>query len=212
MAKNQCLSCQFSSAAHHFLPNRVAHVKQLRTQIQNKTLSNVESKPGVYRWWFPEDEWDIIRNVFDDPSLIDDSKLLKDTINDVKYVALYIGKSKKLKRRIKQHVEGPDRHSTLRRSIKATLRPNSNGKNAIDHCLDKCYWEWCHCSNYNKVEREELYQQNISYPLNIKDNRTVSPKWIANLKQLRKKSSHVKSSSKCKTANNRQNIPNGSAH
>lgn len=186
MAKNQCLSCQFSSAAHHFLPNRVAHVKQLRTQIQNKTLSNVESKPGVYRWWFPEDEWDIIRNVFDDPSLIDDSKLLKDTINDVKYVALYIGKSKKLKRRIKQHVEGPDRHSTLRRSIKATLRPNSNGKNAIDHCLDKCYWEWCYCPCPDTREVAELHQHKIAYPLNIKDNYTVSPKWIANLKRLRK--------------------------
>lgn len=186
MAKNQCLSCQFSSAAHHFLPNRVAHVKQLRTQIQNKTLSNVESKPGVYRWWFPEDEWNEIRKAFQKPSLIDDSALLKEEIYGQLYVALYIGKSKKLKRRIKQHIEGPDRHSTLRRSIKAILHHYPNGTITVNQCLDKCYWEWCYCSCPDSREVAELHQQKIAYPLNIKDNFTVSSEWIANLKRLRK--------------------------
>lgn len=184
MAKKKTNPCsQILGTTHPFKMHNIISVTHLRQLMNSRPFVLVDSSPGVYRWWFPKDE---LSNTFGEFG----EQLCKfaytENIDGKEYIALYFGKGKKLKNRIRQHVIGHSRYSTLRRSIKAILHHYSNGTINVDQCLDKCYWEWDYFPNPEEVEMAELCQKTIAYPLNIQDNHTVSTEWIANLKRLRK--------------------------
>ena len=170
-------------------------VAELRQKVTLRQ-SAVESHPGVYRWWFPEEKADELLKLFKNHILLKDKKLQKRKINGKMYVALYFGISNDMCRRIRWHIRGPFRSSTLRRTLRAILAPNVNDDTAasiVNQWLDKCYWEWDYTDTVERagqLETAELAQQEFAYPLNISKNETMPAAWVAELKNLRATSPH----------------------
>lgn len=195
MEKRTTKPCSQSSGTVHPMPqNNIISSTQLRQQIEQNSLTCIDSKPGVYRWWFPEDLVKQIFEVLSNLKLPQHFKLQEMKIDRIVYVALYFGMSGDLGKRIRQHVKGPFSSSTLRRTLRAILAHDvRNGKRAseiVNDCINKCYWQWDTTVNEEaakKIEKGELCQQNFAYPLNIQGNHTVLPTdWLTNLKRLRK--------------------------
>ena len=162
----------------------------IRQQIQNR-CSEVEKRPGVYRWWFPKSEAKKLLANFKNRTLIDDRKLQERSIQGAPYLALYFGISNDMSRRIRWHIRGPFKSSTLRRTLRAIIAPDADDKTAeaiVNKLIDSCFWEWEYTETVDRAEcreTEELAQHKFAYPLNISKNNTVPPEWIAELKQLR---------------------------
>lgn len=162
----------------------------IREQILNRR-SEVEKLPGVYRWWFPKSEAKKLLANFKNRTLIDDRKLQERSIQGAPYLALYFGISNDMSRRIRWHIRGPFKSSTLRRTLRAIIAPDADDKTAeaiVNKLIDSCFWEWEYTETVDRAEcreTEELAQHKFAYPLNISKNNTVPPEWIAELKQLR---------------------------
>ena len=173
----------------------IIHVNELR-QLTAARQSAVEKRPGVYRWWFPKDDADELLAHFKNRVLLKDVKLQERKINGMQHVALYFGISNDMSRRIRWHIRGPFRSSTLRRTLRAILAPNDNDDTAasiVNQWLDKCYWEWDYTDTVESAEQletAELAQHEFAYPLNISKNETMPAAWIAELKNLRANSPH----------------------
>ena len=173
----------------------IIHVNELR-QLTAARQSAVEKRPGVYRWWFPKDDADELLAHFKNRVLLKDVKLQERKINGMQHVGLYFGISNDMCRRIRWHIRGPFRSSTLRRTLRAILAPNVNDDTAasiVNQWLDKCYWEWDYTDTVESAEQletAELAQHEFAYPLNISKNETMPAAWIAELKNLRANSPH----------------------
>lgn len=170
-------------------------VAELRQQMALRQ-SMVEKCPGVYRWWFPKDKADDLLAHFENYILLKDKRLQERRINGNPYVALYFGISSEMSRRIRWHIRGPFKSSTLRRTLRSIIAPNDGDETAasiVNQWLDSCYWEWDYTDTTEKAEQletAELAQQKFAYPLNISKNETMPSAWIAELKNLRAKSPH----------------------
>lgn len=188
MAKKTTSPCsQSSSTLHPVQLSNIIPVDQLRQQLEQKSLTNIDQKPGVYRWWFPEEEKDRILGLIGDQTIANQLNLLKRKIGNKEYYALYVGESVDLNQRIQDHVKGPFPKSTFRRTLRAILAQGSSAccdSEIVDNCIDTCYWEWDYFSNQKEVEKAELCQKAFAYPLNIKTNHTVPSDWIAILERL----------------------------
>ena len=162
----------------------------IRELILNR-CSEVEKRPGVYRWWFPKAEAKKLLADFKNRILIDDRKLQERSIQGASYLALYFGISNDMSRRIRWHIRGPFKSSTLRRTLRAIMAPDADDNTAetiVNKLIDSCFWEWEYTETVEQAEcreTEELAQHKFAYPLNISKNNTVPPEWIAELKQLR---------------------------
>ena len=162
----------------------------IRQQIQERHLE-VEKLPGVYCWWFPKQDAEKILSQFSKRHLIPDNSIQIRQIQGETYCALYFGISSDMSRRIRWHICGPFKSSTLRRTLRAIMAPNTDEKNAetiVNRLIDNCYWEWQYTDSTiqaEKKEPDELAQKKFAYPLNISKNNTVPSEWIAELKQMR---------------------------
>ena len=162
----------------------------IRKQILNR-CSEVEKRPGVYRWWFPKAEAKKLLADFKNHALIDARKLQEVSIQGAPYLALYFGISNDMSRRIRWHIRGPFKSSTLRRTLWAIIAPDADDNTAetiVNKLIDSCFWEWEYTETVEQAEcreTEELAQHKFAYPLNISKNNTVPPEWITELKQLR---------------------------
>ena len=162
----------------------------IRQQIQERHLE-VEKLPGVYCWWFPKQDADKILSQFTNRHLIPDNSIQIRQIHGETYCALYFGISSDMSRRIRWHIRGPFKSSTLRRTLRAIMAPNTDEKTAetiVNQLIDNCYWEWQYTDSMElaeKKETDELAQKKFAYPLNISKNKTVPSEWITELKQMR---------------------------
>lgn len=181
---------QSSSTVHPVQLSNIISVAHLRQLINSRPFVLVDSKPGVYRWWFPKKEKDRILGLIGGQKFASQLNLQERQIGRKKYYALYFGESDNLKRRIREHVKEPFAKSTFRRTLRAILAQGSSSccdSEIVDSCIDTCYWEWDYTISKQvaeKIEKGELCQKDIAYPLNIKINRTVPPEWLANLERL----------------------------
>lgn len=170
-------------------------VEILRQQISSRQ-SAVGKRPGVYRWWFPKDKAGELLAHFKSQNSLKGKILQERKINGEQYVALYFGISNDMSRRIRWHIRGPFKSSTLRRTLRAILAPDANDDKAaaiVNQWIDSCYWEWDYTSTAELAEQQEtaeLAQQHYAYPLNISKNETMPSAWIAELKKLRANSPH----------------------
>ena len=98
-----------------------------------------------------------------------------------------------MNRRIRWHINGPFKSSTLRRTLRAIIAPDADEAIAemiVNHLIDNCYWEWEYTETTELAELRELAELNHPdhcYPLNIKDNHSplIPEVWIAELKEKR---------------------------
>lgn len=156
-------------------------------------LSKVKGTTGWYRWWFPENLFNQYLSQIN-PKCKLMCKLRTMTIDDNVYVCLYIGIAVGkggLKKRLRNHLNGPFKNSTLRRTIRAILSQYSNvmiPAQAVDSVLDNCYceYEYTTIQKARCVEKSELSQTDYCYPLNIQGNKTMPHEWIEELKKMRK--------------------------
>jgi hypothetical protein len=83
--------------------------------------------------------------------------------------------------------------STLRQTISALLGKNmTQSECCINKFMDdNCLWEWDYTPNPCQIEKEELSSVEKCYPLNIKENHTVSKNVISKLKKLRKEFKNI---------------------
>ncbi len=170
----------------------IQSVAIMRSQIQARTLE-VEKKPGVYCWWFPEEAAEKILSLFRNSQLVQAMLLQRREIQGEGFVALYFGISNNMNRRIRWHINGPFKSSTLRRTLRAIIAPDADEAIAemiVNHLIDNCYWEWEYTETTKLAELRELAELNHPdhcYPLNIKDNHSplIPEVWIAELKEKR---------------------------
>ena len=164
--------------------------KELRQQMQDKTLC-VEPRPGVYRWWFPIQKATEILCGFKNKDLAQTMNFMTRDIQGDTYIGLYFGISNDMRRRIRWHIIGPFKSSTLRRTLRAIVSPNDDdeaAKTKVNDIIDKCYWEWEYLDSSSQaeaLETTELAQDKFAYPLNISKNKTVPAQWVAELKARR---------------------------
>lgn len=170
----------------------IESVAELRKQLNSKGSFPIKSSPGVYRWWFPKNEAEKLLKKFKSPMQHSGRILQAWNIDGTPYYAIYFGMSSNLRRRIRWHICGPFKKSTLRRTLRALVAPNANEKTAgknVDKLIDSCFLEWQYTSDEKMAkarEKDELNQITFAYPLNIQENRTMSREWIKELKEKRK--------------------------
>lgn len=166
---------------------------ELRQRLESREQKTVEDLPGVYRWWFPKAEAEKLLEKFKTPMQKEGRILQEWEHGGITYQALYFGMSSNLRRRIRWHIRGPFKSSTLRRTLRAIMAPNADDKAAetiVNQMIDGCYWEWEYTDSTEQAEEketEELAQKKFAYPLNISKNNTVPREWIAELRRLRTK-------------------------
>lgn len=170
--------------------NNLQSAALIRQHIKDRSLE-VEKRPGVYRWWFPKAEAEKLLEKFTTPMQKEDRTLQEWKHSGITYQALYFGMSSDMSRRIRWHIRGPFKSSTLRRTLRAIIASDADDKTAeaiVNKLIDSCFWEWEYTETVDRAEcreTEELTQHKFAYPLNISKNNTVPPEWIAELKQLR---------------------------
>jgi hypothetical protein len=172
----------------------IAKVSVLRELLLQKR-SRIEDIKGVYRWWFKNDA---AKDLISELNLTqsDTERIQVRLMEDgQEYWALYFGISTDMLSRAKWHILQPHtisavKHgtlSTLRQTISALLNiPMSKSEDIVNAYIDaNCYWEWEYNDNPEDIERKAL-SSSVCYPLNIKENKTVSKSIISQLKILRK--------------------------
>ncbi len=175
--------------------NNIKLVAKLREQLEKRQLE-VEKRPGVYRWWFPKTEAKKLLSKFKSPLQHEGRILQEKSIEGATYIALYFGISSDMSRRIRWHIRGPFKSSTLRRTLRSIIAPEKNDKDAevlVNKLIDSCYWEWDYTDTPEQAEDKEtaeLAQKKFSYPLNISKNNTMPFEWIAELKKKRTDNKH----------------------
>ncbi|MBR4647540.1 MAG: hypothetical protein IKO75_10555 [Bacteroidales bacterium] len=165
---------------------------ELRQRLESREQKTVEDLPGVYRWWFPKAEAEKLLEKFTTPLQKEDRTLQEWEHGGITYQALYFGMSSNLRRRIRWHIRGPFKSSTLRRTLRALKFPFKNDENpedVVNQLIDTCLWEWEYTKDTKEAkdrEEKELSQDLYAYPLNISENKTMTSEWITELKNLRK--------------------------
>ncbi len=168
----------------------------LRQQMQNRCL-DIEKNPGVYRWWFHKEDAEMLLSHFRSSYQTEGRSLQIQEIDGTSYVALYFGISNNLRRRIRWHVRGPFKSSTLRRTLRAITAAGLEDEKAeqiVNQLIDNCYWEWDYTDTEEQAEEletAELAQKKYAYPLNISKNHTVPAIWVSELKLLRSNSKNL---------------------
>ena len=177
-------------------------MKLIRDLI-NENFEDIPSDKGYYTWWFTKDKTEYllskINRELNEVDRIDFSKLKKHP--EIDYYALYFGVAcgtAGLKQRIKWHtakINGHTQNNVVRGTL-STLRQTICGLNEwdmvvssdnVDDFLSDCYWEWVVFPDPENVEKSELKNEKICYPLNIQGNKTISKECRKLLKRLRKK-------------------------
>ena len=181
-------------------------LKWLKSKIMNNQLKNLdpvrkirelkfEKKPGIYRWWFKkESAHQLLSQV---SNLIDWEEIKKLEIDGKEYLALYFGMTKNVLDRFKWHISQEHLNSSIKAGTISTLRktlsalldtPLSESQDLINEFIDKnCYLEWEYCFTEKEADaREKLELNNNYYPLNIQDNKKISPELKDVLIKLRK--------------------------
>jgi len=165
---------------------------ELRQRLESREQKTVEDFPGVYRWWFPKAEAEKLLEKFTTPLQKEDRILQEWEHGGITYQALYFGMSSNLRRRIRWHIRGPFKSSTLRRTLRAVVAPDTDDKSAeiaVNRLIDTCLWEWEYTKDTKEAkdrEEKELSQSLYAYPLNISENKTMTSEWIKELRNLRK--------------------------
>ncbi|MBO7345975.1 MAG: hypothetical protein J6U29_00250, partial [Bacteroidales bacterium] len=109
--------------------NNIKLVAKLREQLEKRQLE-VEKRPGVYRWWFSETEAEKLLSKFKSLLQHEGRILQEKSIEGATYIALYFGISSDMSRRIRWHIRGPFKSSTLRRTLRSIIAPGKNDKDA----------------------------------------------------------------------------------
>ncbi len=169
-----------------------------KKRIQTKYLPEV---PYIYRWWFPVDSLPmqlLNQYVLEHPEDIDmdyvNKRLKRQKFGEKEYCALYVGKSKNGRNRFSEHIHGPIRLSTLRKTIAAILllMKQEVTKESITNVLSECYFEWIELkSNYTDdcelIDCFEMMAIAIGYyPLNMEGNTSISEEWKKSIVDRRK--------------------------
>lgn len=171
-------------------------VSVLREKLFGKT-SRIAKKSGIYRWWFEKEAAArLIRQL--ELSCSEISRIRKMDIEGREYWALYFGISKDVLNRAKWHILQKHTVSAVKHGTLSTLRQTlsslleykmSEAESAVNEFIDEnCYWEWEYNDNLKVIEREELSKEDVCYPLNIMENKTVCKDVVGTLKKLRKDS------------------------
>lgn len=178
--------------------------KQKVEDIIKSGFAEIKPESGFYVWWFPQEE----ANALIEPlkEFIDADKLRKvqvEQIDGKTYYALYFGIASKkggLLQRIKWHTAAINPHtaacvrsrtlSTLRQTICGLMglpMVGTETQEKVDEIIKKCYWEWTEHDNPHEIELNQLNNENACYPLNIKENNTISRECRKELRRLRSK-------------------------
>lgn len=178
--------------------------KQIVADIIKSGFAEIKPESGFYVWWFPQDE----ANALIEPlkEFIDADKLRKVQVEQIEgktYYALYFGIASKkggLLQRIKWHTAAINPHtpacvrhrtlSTLRQTICGLMglpMVGTETQEKVDEIIKKCYWEWTEHDNPHEIELNQLNNENACYPLNIKENNTISRECLKELRLLRSK-------------------------
>jgi hypothetical protein len=170
-------------------------VSTLRQELDSRTSRIKKGEPGIYRWWFKRSAAELLLA----PLPLSGDELSKISCRDIdgcEYMALYFGISKDMLGRANWHIT--QKHSasavkygtisTLCATLSSLLRvPMSESESRVNRFIDdNCFWEWDYEADYAEVEREELTAGDRCYPLNIKENKSVSKAVLTRLKALRK--------------------------
>ena len=176
--------------------------KQKVADIIKSGFAEIKPESGFYVWWFPQEE----ANALIEPlkEFIDADKLRKvqvEQIDGKTYYALYFGIASikgGLLQRIKWHTAAINPHtaacvrsrtlSTLRQTICGLMGLPMVGietQKEVDKIVKKCYWEWTEHDNPHEIELNQLNNENACYPLNIKENNTISKECRKKLIRLR---------------------------
>lgn len=162
------------------------------------TSSPLRDEYLLYRWWFPHNSlvMDYLRDyIAQNP---DDivmksvfARLKTKVINNQTYYALYLGKSIHGRTRFKNHIVGPMKSSTLRRTIYALLTKNHPlqvNEDCISEILSKCYYEWMELSDdHELLDAFEMMAISLGYyPLNMEGNTSISEEWKKSIVDRRK--------------------------
>lgn len=176
--------------------------KRKVADIIKSGFAEIKPESGFYVWWFPQEE----ANALIEPlkEFIDADKLRKVQVEQIDrqpYYALYFGIASNkggLLQRIKWHtaVINPHTAACVRNRTLSTLRQTICGlkglpmvgpytQDKVDEIIEKCYWEWTEHDNPHEIELENLNSENFCYPLNIKENNTISKECCKELIRLR---------------------------
>ena len=154
--------------------------------IIKNSFEDPKPESGYYIWWFPEE----VANELIEHLTVDRQKIQVKEIYGQLYYALYFGIASSkggLRQRIKWHTAAINPHtaacvrnrtlSTLRQTICGLMGLPMVGKETqddVDEIIEKCYWEWTEHDNPHEIELNQLNNENACYPLNIKENNTIS--------------------------------------
>ena len=178
--------------------------KQKVEDIIKSGFAEIKPESGFYVWWFPQEEANALIEALKE--FIDADKLRKvqvEQIDGKTYYALYFGIASKkggLLQRIKWHTAEINPHtaacvrsrtlSTLRQTICGLMglpMVGTETQKKVDEIIKKCYWEWTEHENPHEIELNQLNNENACYPLNIKENNTISRECRKELMLLRSK-------------------------
>lgn len=138
------------------------------SDLKGNYASNVLENPGVYCWWFPERE---IVKLFDSANYsLNIQRIQFREFNGEYYMALYCGESRNLRNRFKNHINGPQDKSTLRRTIGKLFNKTET---EITDLLSECYLEWFYVDSVcmsKYIEACELAFPRYYYPFNKTDH------------------------------------------
>lgn len=175
-------------------------IKNIRKNIGNKT-SQIQAKPGVYRWWFKSS---IAKTIIAKLGNVYDIKNLQHkNIEGEDYVALYFGIAggkTGLLGRVKWHISQHHTVSAAESGFLSTLRQtlcaiggynmsDSKGEAWVNKIMDdNCWWEWDYTQNDKIAEDMETSELSSRlYPLNIEKNVLADKNAMKTLKELREK-------------------------
>lgn len=162
------------------------------------TSSPLRDEYLLYRWWFPHSSlvMDYLRDyIAQNPEDIVMksvfARIKTKVINNQTYYALYLGKSIHGRTRFRNHIVGPMKSSTLRRTIHALLTKNHPlpaNEDFISEILSKCYYEWMELSDdHELLDAFEMMAIAIGcYPLNMEGNTSISEEWKKSIVDRRK--------------------------
>lgn len=173
--------------------------------------------PILYRWWVSKDVIQetmlgIIKNKIENynsseklankydiseeelAAIFYDDKRKKENLGDSgkTYYALYFGRSMQGQERVNQHIKGPIKNSTLRRTICGLfveLPHDSKREQKINEILTDSFFEVLPLDDSIKGYIDCLESICITfghYPLNIEGNHSIDKNWLAFLKSSRK--------------------------
>ncbi|MDY6387490.1 MAG: GIY-YIG nuclease family protein [Fibrobacter sp.] len=134
------------------------NIKSLRPNINEmKELDN----PGIYKWWAPQEKMlEILKKMNVELRAIENEIETK-SIESQKLYCIYVGQAKNLKDRLKNHIGGSIRNSTLRKSLGAILwnGEDSDGlKKKINKFMDDFFVEYEQVDEFDldRIESSEI--------------------------------------------------------